>query len=381
MENPKAIVFASSHYESRLKVGSHHYADALANLGYDVLYISFPINIIHYVAAIFNDKHRARIFKRIGKTKTVQHVIPFSLIPVNILYPFNTEFVCTNWIWLSGVLRVVDKFLNGQKCDVVWSESAFFVKIIKRIKSNNGFQKSFYRLSDNVVQFKNFPKVYGKMLNCSFDISDIIVVSASSLANIIDNKYLSKVRHIPNGIDLDKMSKYSRELPFEYLGKSSRKIIYIGALEYWFDWDIIKKIVFEIDSVDIFIVGPYEPRRIPTWAKKHYNVHLLGSRPHNHIGRYISNAAVGIIPFKRDKMIDHVDPIKYYEYSYFGIPTVCSYWLEVSEFKSIINLAKSPDEFVVQIKSVLDNRKVEKKIDFGIDFSKRNWLANLEEVL
>ena len=180
---------------------------------------------------------------------------------------------------------------------------------------------------------------------------------------------------------MGKISVYSREQPDEYVGNLRRKILYIGAIEYWFDGGIVDTISSCIDDCDTFLIGPYENGIIPNWVKLRKNVHLLGSRSHDQIGKYISNSDVGIIPFKRDDMIDYVDPIKYYEYSYFGLPTVCSYWKEVACIQSVIYLAKTPAEFAQKIKEILNTIPNNRLKDFGINFNRRNWISNIGEII
>jgi hypothetical protein len=80
-------------------------------------------------------------------------------------------------------------------------------------------------------------------------------------------------------------------------------------------------------------------------------------------------------------MIDYVDPIKYYEYSYFGLPTVCSYWKEASCIQSVIYLAKTPAEFAEKIQELLNTTQKNRLRDFGINFNLRNWISNIGEVI
>jgi hypothetical protein len=378
MIKKKAIVFSSVFFHSNIKVGSHHYAEALADQGYDVLYVSFPVSIFHFLF-FFKSDNLARIFRRfrINKKNKIHSFIPFSILPLFNFFPFNSLFFLKNWVNFSDIY--LDKRISYylKNVDIVWIESSYFINVVKKIKINNPDVKIFTRLADNVLAFKNFPSKYVCLLNESFSISDRIVISAKSLKSIIDKKYEEKLIHLPNGINTTHMDGYSIEMPNEYrVDNNPIKIIYIGAIESWFDWGIIKHLLDNLADVSIYIIGPLG-KNISKIENK--NLHLLGSVPHDQIGRYIKNASIGIIPFIRNDLIDYVDPIKYYEYSYFGVPTVCTYWEEVSTFEDMIFLAKDKFEFYFQIKYLIDKKFMSGNLK--VDLTSRDWKKNLKKLV
>jgi hypothetical protein len=378
MIKKKAIVFSSVFFHSNIKVGSHHYAEALADQGYDVLYVSFPVSIFHFLF-FFKSDNLARIFRRyrINKKNKIHSFIPFSILPLFNFFPFNSLFFLKNWVNFSDIY--LDKRISYylKNVDIVWIESSYFINVVKKIKINNPDVKIFTRLADNVLAFKNFPPKYVCLLNESFSISDRIVISAKSLKSIIDKKYEEKLIHLPNGINTTHMDGYSIEMPNEYrVDNNPIKIIYIGAIESWFDWGIIRHLLDNLANVSIYIIGPLG-KNISKIENK--NLHLLGSVPHDQIGRYIKNASIGIIPFIRNDLIDYVDPIKYYEYSYFGVPTVCTYWEEVSTFEDMIFLAKDKFEFYFQIKYLIDKKFMSGNLK--VDLTSRDWKKNLKKLV
>lgn len=60
---------------------------------------------------------------------------------------------------------------------------------------------------------------------------------------------------------------------------------------------------------------------------------------------------VGIIPFKANKLIEGVSPIKLFEYLAAGIPVVSTYWKEIEKFSDVACLANNDEEFL----NCLDN--------------------------
>ena len=378
MHKKKAIVFSSVFYHSKIKVGSHHYAEALSKEGYEVLYISFPVSILHLFFFFKND-NLVRLINRFKYHEKVylNSFIPFSIFPLLNVFPFNSLFLLKKWVLFSDMYlnKRVNNFLEN--VDLIWVESAYFIDTVKYLKKNNTKIKIYTRLSDNVFAFNNFPKNYGYLLNESFSLSDKIIVSAKSLTKLIDEKFTNKVFHLPNGINNNHLKSYSIEMPSEYLiDKNETKIIYIGALENWFDWEIILHILNKVSNISIYIIGPLNGNNIKI---KHDNLFLLGTRSHDQIGKYLKNANIGIIPFKRNDLIDYVDPIKFYEYSFFNIPTVCTFWDEVSMFTETIFLAKDKYEFSEHINFLINEKSI--KNTLNVDLTKRDWHQNLKRVI
>lgn len=377
MTNTKrAIVFSSLYYNSKIKVGSHHYAEALSKEGFDVLYVSFPLSILHYIFFFKRDNLiRIRNRKVLNGEININSFIPFSLIPLINIYPFNKKWLIKKWIWLSDFF--LDKTIKQKfkKADLIWIESAYFIDLIRLYKENNPEIKIYTRLADNVLAFKNFPCDYSFILNEAFCISDKIIISALSLKKLINNSYSNKLIHLPNAINIDQLKLYSTKVPSEYTRNLERKkIVYIGSIESWFDWDLVYHLAEKLPDVSIYIIGP-----IGKIKTKTNNVMLIGGIKHSEIGKYLHNADIGIIPFKVNDLINYVDPIKFYEYSYYGLPTVCTYWEEVSTFNVPIFLAKNKNEFVEKVKLLLNNKSLFKKED--IPLFDRDWHKNLKKVL
>ena len=377
MKKKKALVLASVYFNSKIKVGSQHYAEALEKDGYEVLYISFPVSIFHYLF-YFRSENLKRILRRSNSfhNSRICTFIPFSIIPLLNVFPFNTEYILRKWIWCSDLFinRSVRHFIKD--VEIIWVESAYFIDFAEYCFNQNPNLRIYTRLADNVLAFDNFPKKYEKLLSRSFLISDKIVVSARTLISIIDPVFHSKVNHLPNGINTNILKQYSVELPSEYLNdKNKVKIVYIGAIESWFDWDIIEYLLYSLNGISVYIIGPLKNK--PSFS--HKALYLLGTRSHSEIGRYLKNAQVGIIPFKRNELINYVDPIKFYEYSFFNLPTVCTFWDEVSTFKESIFLARDKKEFVDQVKFLVSPSFDKNSII--IDVEERDWYLNLKQIL
>ena len=76
------------------------------------------------------------------------------------------------------------------------------------------------------------------------------------------------------------------------------------------------------------------------------NVKLLGPRPYAALGGYLAAMDVALIPFKRDPVTYHADPIKAYEYLAAGVPVVATDLPALQRLAHVVRLADSPDAFL-----------------------------------
>ncbi|EIV6705791.1 glycosyltransferase family 4 protein [Klebsiella aerogenes] len=101
------------------------------------------------------------------------------------------------------------------------------------------------------------------------------------------------------------------------------KVGYFGHLtDSWFDWDIVFKLAEEFPQYHFEIIGYGEPEWVVEKAKSIANITLVGKVMPQDLHQYVKEWSIGLIPFKNGKLAQAVDPIKIYEYLYFGLPTL-----------------------------------------------------------
>lgn len=104
--------------------------------------------------------------------------------------------------------------------------------------------------------------------------------------------------------------------PFQ---RRTQTAIYLGAVEAWFDFDMLAAAAERLSDVRFEIIGRVEaapPLGLPG------NVDFVGEREHADAMRRLRRAKVGLIPFKAGPLVDAVDPVKAYEYLAAGLPVV-----------------------------------------------------------
>ena len=108
--------------------------------------------------------------------------------------------------------------------------------------------------------------------------------------------------------------------------RDERRVVlgYFGHLtQSWFDWDLIFKLASQYE-IYFEIIGYGESEAIRNKASKMENIKLLGKVNPRDLHKYASGWDIAIIPFKKSELSEAVDPIKIYEYLYFGLPTVAT---------------------------------------------------------
>lgn len=97
------------------------------------------------------------------------------------------------------------------------------------------------------------------------------------------------------------------------------------------------------------------------------NIYIWGNKPYVDMPSYLFDFDVCLIPFKKNKITEAVDPVKLYEYFSLGKPVVARALSEIQQYKDYLYLYDNPEEFVNCIELALsennpDLKEARKKI-------------------
>jgi len=148
------------------------------------------------------------------------------------------------------------------------------------------------------------------------------------------------VRLVHNGLDLSVLPSLASGVP---PGSSEKRVFgYVGTIAAWFDWDWVCALARARPKDEIRLIGPVFEKSV---NKLPDNVILLPACNHDAALKAMLNFDVALIPFKRNRLTDSVDPIKYYEYSALALPVLSTYFGEM-RFRSNV-----PGVFISQLVS------------------------------
>lgn len=132
---------------------------------------------------------------------------------------------------------------------------------------------------------------------------------------------------IPNGYDPLLIGQDHQFIAQEKFSHSHLNIGYFGHLtNAWFDWDFIFSVLDLANKrgvkLQLHLIGyggPDMSKRLKQYSE---NITFHGPVKPAELYRYAQAWDVAMIPFKSGRLSEAVDPIKIYEYLYFGLPVI-----------------------------------------------------------
>lgn len=342
------------------KLGNYHYANCFAKENYEVLWMSNLYNKLIF----FKDKKDYKFKKSLSvpkKHKLSKNIYGFAAYSKRLYgnYPFskNANIVINNQKYIKPNINESLKMIGFDKVDILWISNPKHYWLTNVVE----YKKLVYRIPDDFTHFSAFPKSISEIENKLIDKSDYVFITS----RLLEDKALSRGKKpylLNNGVDFEFFKSSIIEYPKEY-DKNSKQIVYIGAIKYWFDIELIQKLAEKVHG-DIYLIG--KPQIDLSVLESFDNVHILGARPYSKIPSYVKCADVAIIPFIKSELTDSVNPIKLYEYCSVGTAVVSSNIKEVEKLNAPIYLAKSHDDFIKGVKEYLtDNYDSNEIIQFA----------------
>lgn len=370
----KALFFSPGYWQSPIQIGSHHLARSLSSLGWTVGFVSDPITPLHLFSP--RSTHLATRFKsyiRGGITSRVWNYVPgalFAPCPAPIL---NSLAVASHWNRFSipNIFSVL-KRTGFDSVDLVYFDHPNQALWAHQIK----YKKSVFRIPDLFSGFEKYTRSQGVLESRLAQIVDLVVYPSSSLKSHIDSLRPNASLCLPNGVDLRSFTHLDKlERPIEFKGITSPIVLYVGAIDKWFDAELFNFASSTLSDCNFFLIGE---NKIGKRIQKNKNVHLLGPKPHDQIPSYLRHSTAGIIPFDINQHFDfvrHIQPLKLYEYLISGLPVVSTKWPALEEMKSPARLVTNAKDFVTEIERSLkmsfDEREKLRAFAHGQDWGDR----------
>ncbi len=208
-----------------------------------------------------------------------------------------------------------------------------------------------FRLADDMMEFDGMPKGAHKQIAMARISADLIITTSYNLERRLGQEGGSApVVVIANGADVRHFAGKTTAPP-DLTGIPRPRILYVGAIEEWFDPTIVKTIAEALPDVSIILIGRATIDLKPLLA--YSNIHYLGPRPYDQVAAYCQASDVGIIPFKQNRLVDSVCPIKMFEYMAAGLPVVATSWRELRLFNSPVRLVEKKEGWPMEIRAAL----------------------------
>ena len=177
--------------------------------------------------------------------------------------------------------------------------------------------------------------------------ADLVVATARPLLEKVSRRN-ANARLLPNACDYDFFAQVApRASPAGAL-----RIGYFGALEEWFDTELLIELARRRPDWTFDLVGEPDPLVQAALAGLP-NVVLRGERPYRELPSYLETFDVIAVPLRLTPLTRAVDPVKFYEAAAAGRPVVATPMapLEPLAARGLVRLAATAADFEREIEA------------------------------
>lgn len=371
----KILMGCSNYWSSPFQVGSHHIARAFARMGWDVAFVSDPISPLHFLG-MPSESLNERLALYRSKLSEVEPGIR-AYVPATLLPPHSKPVLrmkCIHQYWQRYTVPNIGKVLKEHgfdNVDILYLDNPIHAGLLDSIH----YDKSMLRIADKMSGFRKYTSAMGVLEKEVAQRVDLVAYTAQSLHSHVQSLSPKRSIFLPNGVNVDHFQNTKNKEPLDIAQIPHPRVVYVGAMHEWFDFDLINSSVAALPNVSFILIGPNE------LATKHLlrapNLHLLGRRSYTSLPAYLKFSDIGIIPFnvkEHKDLIEHVNPLKLLEYFACGLPVVAIRWEELNRFRDIANLTER-NSFSAAITNLLDignDGHSSKRVNFAREF---DWIS------
>lgn len=350
----KSVLIISPEKWDDHEVSKHHYAKALAEIGYSVLYLNPPDDSLSSI--VIKSTNYAGL-KVVFSPKVARGLKYYPSIIRNL--------VERNW------LKRLEN-IASTKVDIVWlfENSRFF-----DMRFADDRLKIYHQVDLN--QECNI-ELAAKTADICFAVSNIIK------EKLIDyNKYVYKITHGTN-IPKERLLLSAEEL--KYFNIPGAHAVYMGNIDIpCLDVDLLSQLIKKFPAVNFHFVGGYSKEsKLRILSSEFDNVVLWGKVCSDLIPSILERADMLLVTYKTDQWEYVANPHKFMEYFYSGKVIVSTYTDEYSDKCYLLEMADKSGGFMKVFRNVLENLDKYNSSDLRamrIEFAKSHtYKCQLEKV-
>lgn len=375
---PRRVLFGSHNYwTTPIQVGSHALARAFAERGWEVGYVSDPISPLHRLRGKNADLQQRLELNRGGGKRVAERI--WSYVPFAPLTPQPVPLLRAQWLYRhwyrfsSPGLGTVLENAGFASVDLLLMDSPFLLGLMDIVECRH----SVARVADNFAGFTRVTAGARAVQNEMLSRVDLVVFTASTLERGLKQQTSRPLLHLPNGVRFALFQEAPRDMPAAYRGLKRPIAVYVGAMEDWFDVDLVNKAAHALPDMSFVMIGDASRLRFASLP----NIHCIGRVQHSELPAYLWNADVGIIPFdvqNHAALVNSINPLKLYEYMACGLPVVSVGWDELRYIASPAALAGTTAEFIAALRDSAAEKDRQRFISYA---ATQDWGSRADAII
>lgn len=298
-------------------------------------------------------------------------------------FPFE-RFKIIRFINIKIVQFLLKYIYCIEKYKYIWITDLRLYSLIQNLLTNK--QKLIYDCMDDVLEFEVLKEQQDELENIEnklFQNADLILFSSKELKsrkvekyNLLNDSYGLVYNALDRSLINAEIFDDYDSLFEEYKQNNYKVLTYIGTISSWFDFEVIRKSLKDFEDIVYFIIGPIEQN---IEVLKHDRIKYFGSVEHKYVTTLVLKSDILVMPFKLNKLVLAVDPVKMYEYIAFGKKIISVKYDELEKFSEHLSLYENYDEF----KTILMNLSDIKDVNIlNNDFIELNtWKKRKEDIM
>ncbi len=233
--------------------------------------------------------------------------------------------------------------------------------------------RSIYYCYDEIAAAKWCNK-HGKRLEAELIQHTDLTVTTSAALYASKSKESQNTVLIKNGVDFDLFHS-----AFHVEKNTQRPVVgYVGSIDFRLNYDLIAHLAGSLPHCDFRFVGRIQEVEAYHRLQQFENVTFLGAQQPDRLPELLSQMDVAIIPFGKNEFTRNIYPLKINEYLAAGLPVVTTHFADLSDFKQVVTIADSNEEFVHAINQAMTPDASRQKT--AVDMAKANdWSARADQ--
>ncbi len=188
--------------------------------------------------------------------------------------------------------------------------------------------------------------------------SDLVVAATEKLHKHFEGR-TKRLKYLPHGVSLNIVADAGE--PEELVGLPQPILGFVGALNEYFDIELLEKLSRAFAAMSIVLIGPYQEgdfggglaNDMLDRIRELANVRLLGPRPSDKLGPYISCFDVCLVLKDNSHPLVHFSYSKVLQYLALGKPVVTTCFASDSVLPPNVAVAEDDDSFIEAVSRAL----------------------------